>query len=194
MRWTYTFFIAIHLLLHAVAQPILSVGPDKGTLELTRREPLPAQPPPRRSTRVKKQNPDYVTSPTPAKGKRPKKPKYVKAGDLKSHNYRKIAMKDAKERKIHFDKEDEADHLFEAQTVAQHLNGPIDDKCKKALKTHLNAKENLAMLSAERNLSKGKVVGAIHRNPLKPKSQFSVSVKTHIRKHAVAIKETAKNI
>jgi hypothetical protein len=47
------------------------------------------------------------------------------------------------------------DHLFEAQTVAHHLNGPIDDKCKKALKTHLNAKENLAMLSAERNLSVG---------------------------------------
>jgi hypothetical protein len=68
MRWTYTFFVAIHFLLHAVAQPILSVGPDKGALELTRREPLPAQPPPRRSTRVKKQNPDYVTSPTPAKG------------------------------------------------------------------------------------------------------------------------------
>jgi hypothetical protein len=40
--------------------------------------------------------------------KRPKKPKYVKAGDLKSHNYRQIAMNNAKEKNIHFDKEDEA--------------------------------------------------------------------------------------
>lgn len=43
------------------------------------------------------------------------------------------------------------DHILEAQTVVHYINGPIDDKCKDALKEHLNAPENLSLLSAKNN-------------------------------------------
>ncbi|KAF8188112.1 hypothetical protein BJ912DRAFT_969231 [Pholiota molesta] len=202
MRWTYTFFIAIHLLVQTVAHPIFPVGTDKGGLELTRREPLPAQPPPppRRSTRLKKQTSFLLTSATrilnaqPKPRQKPPKTAKVKARLLKSHDYRQVAMAHAKLHNIPFKMSDVTDHVLEAQMVSTHIDGPIDEKCLKALRVHLNAPDNLVLVHDKTNLNKATGVGGLIHNPENPKHHFSDEAKAHIRKHAPAVKDTAKNI
>ncbi|KAF8168701.1 hypothetical protein BJ912DRAFT_1149662 [Pholiota molesta] len=198
MRWTYTFFIAIHLLLQTVAHPISSVAPDKGAFELTRREPLPAvtrlqskpklNPVPPKLVQKKTQKKTQSTRRAGAKGSNIAN---VKAKALKTSTYRKTALKNANKSK-NFSRL-QADHILEAQTVSRYINGPIDEQCRGTLKNHLNAKENLDMLEANHNLHKGIVVTALNRG-LNPKEPFHKPVKAYIQKHAVAIQKTAVKI
>ncbi|KAF9477158.1 hypothetical protein BDN70DRAFT_948771 [Pholiota conissans] len=160
MRWTFQWFILIHLLLtiQCIARPITSDLAEPSNI--WRRNPSPS------GRKRAGSNSSRGSSKKRQKQKAPPKdPHQVKAKQLKNRNYRKTAIEASSDPSSKWSGVD-ADHILEAQIVSNYLNmhrngQAVGQACMTEIQKHMNSKNNLMMLKKEQNQHKAGVVAKL---------------------------------